>query len=115
MSLDNKAKTVIWSLQNNKRSEATRNAFQPNGKNPKNKKRGSLFSVLGITFLMSFLLTLFSKEALNFCFFSDVYCFNSITNPLVFVVFVFLNLWVLLVGVGVAYWFGKKIANRFKI
>ena len=37
MNVDDEAKKIIWSLQNNKRSEAERNVFQPTGKKPMNK------------------------------------------------------------------------------
>lgn len=60
MSVDNEAEKVLWSLQNNKRTENQRNVFKPNGKTPK-KKNGwrYIFSVLGILFVISFLLTFF--------------------------------------------------------
>lgn len=32
MNVDDEAKKVIWSLQNNKRTEAERNVFAPTGK-----------------------------------------------------------------------------------
>ena len=35
--VDDEAKKVIWSLQNNKRTEAERNVFEPTGKKPMNK------------------------------------------------------------------------------
>ena len=46
MDVDDEAKNVIWSLQNNKRSEEERNVFQPTGKKPINKNIFYLFSSL---------------------------------------------------------------------
>ena len=38
MDIDDDAKKVIWSLQNNKRTEQERNVFQPTGKKPIRKE-----------------------------------------------------------------------------
>ena len=54
MNVDDEAKKVIWSLQNNKRTEAERNVFEPTGKKPMNKNVVYILSAIGITFLMSF-------------------------------------------------------------
>ena len=76
MNVDDEAKKVIWSLQNNKRTEAERNVFAPTGKKPMNKNVVYVLSAIGITFLMSFALSQFSKETTQFCFLIDCYCFN---------------------------------------
>jgi hypothetical protein len=112
MNVDDEAKKVIWSLQHNKRTEAERNVFQPTGKKPMNK---NILSAIGITFLMSFALSLFSKETTQFCFLIDSYCFNSTENPVAYTFYIFMNLWILISGIGVAYLIGRKIGVRFKI
>lgn len=115
MNVDDEAKKVIWSLQNNKRTEAERNVFAPTGKKPMNKNVVYILSALGITFLMSFALSLFSKETTYFCFLIESYCFNSMENPIAYTFYIFMNLWVLILGIGIAYLIGKKLGDRFKI
>ena len=112
MNVDDEAKKVIWSLQNNKRTEAERNVFTPTGKKPMNKNGVYILSAIGITFLMSFAL---SKETTNFCFLIDSYCFNSTENPIAYTFYIFMNLWILILGIGIAYLIGKKLGDRFKI
>ncbi len=113
--VDDEAKKVIWSLQSNKRTEAERNVFAPTGKKPMNKNLVYILSAIGITFLMSFALSLFSKETTQFCFLIDNYCFNSTENPIVFTFYIFMNIWILILGITIAYRIGKKIGDRFKI
>jgi hypothetical protein len=115
MNVDDEAKKVIWSLQHNKRTEAERNVFQPTGKKPMNKNVVYILSALGITFLMSFALSQFSKETTHFCFLIESYCFNSTENPVAYTFYIFMNLWILILGIGVAYLIGKKIGVLFKI
>lgn len=115
MNVDDEAKKVIWSLQNNKRTEAERNVFKSTGKKPMNKTLVYIFLALGITFLMSFALSLFAKETTQFCFLIDSYCFNSTENPMVYIFYIFMNLLILILGIGMAYLVGKKLGNKFKI
>ena len=115
MNVDDEAKKVIWSLQRNKRTEAERNVFQPTGKKPMNKNLVYILSAIGITFLMSFVLSQFSKETTHFCFLIESYCFNSTENPVAYTFYIFMNLWILILGIGVAYLIGKKIGVLFKI
>ena len=115
MNVDDEAKKVIWSLQNNKRTEAERNVFTPTGKKTMNKNLVYILSAIGITFLMSFALSQFSKETTNFCFLIESYCFNSTENPLAYTFYIFMNLWILILGIGIAYLIGKKLGDRFKI
>ena len=115
MNVDDEAKKVIWSLQNNKRTEAERNVFAPTGKKPMNKNVVYVLSAIGITFLMSFALSLFSKEPTQFCFLIDSYCSNSTGNPMAYTFYIFMNLWILILGITIAYLNGKKIGDRFKI
>ena len=115
MNVDDEAKKVIWSLQNNKRTEAERNVFTPTGKKPMNKNGVYILSAIGITFLMSFALSQFSKETTQFCFLIGNYCFNSTENPIAYTFYIFMNLWILILGIGIAYLIGKKLGDRFKI
>ena len=115
MNVDDEAKKVIWSLQNNKRTEAERNVFTPTGKKPMNKNVVYILSAIGITFLMSFALSQFSKETTQFCFLIDSYCFNSTENPIAYTFYIFMNLWILILGIGIAYLIGKKLGYRFRI
>ena len=115
MNVDDEAKKVIWSLQNNKRTEAERNVCTPTGKKPMNKNGVYILSAIGITFLMSFALSQFSKETTNFCFLIESYCFNSTENPIAYTFYIFMNLWILILGIGIAYLIGKKLGDRFKI
>ena len=115
MNVDDEAKKATRARQNNKRTEAERNVFTPTGKKPMNKNGVYILSAIGITFLMSFALSQFSKETTNFCFLIESYCFNSTENPIAYTFYIFMNLWVLILGIGIAYWIGKKLGDRFKI
>ena len=114
MNVDDEAKKVIWSLQNNKRTEAERNVFTPTGKKPMNKNVVYVLSAIGITFLMSFALSQFSKETTNFCFLIESYCFNSTENPIAYTFYIFMNLCILILGIGIAYLIGKKLGDKIK-
>ena len=113
--VDDEAKKVIWSLQNNKRTEAERNVFAKKNKKPMNKDLVYILSAIGITFLMSFALSLFSKETTQFCFLIDNYCFNSTENPIAYTFYIFMNIWIMILGIGIAYLIGKKLGDYFKI
>ena len=114
MDIDDEAKKVIWSLQNNKRSEEERNVFQPTGKKPIRKE----FIYFTVTFftllLLSFLLTQFSNENNQICL-TDDFCFFSKTNPIYYTLYVFGNLLVLILGVFIAYKIGKKLAAKLQV
>jgi len=115
MNVDDEAKKVIWSLQNNKRSEAERNVFQPTGKKPMNKNVLYAVSAVTITLLVSFVLTHFATQSTEFCFLLESYCYNSTEHPIAFIFYIFMNIWILILGVGVAYLIGKKLGNKFKV
>jgi hypothetical protein len=116
MNVDDEAKKVIWSLQNNKRSEAERNVFQSTGKKTMNKKNLVYsFFVIGITLLISFVLSQFGSPSTDFCFLLETYCYNSIEHPIAYTFYIFINLWILILGIGIAYLIGKKLGNRFKL
>lgn len=114
-NIDDEANKVIWSLQNNKRTEEERNVFKPTGKKPMNKNLVYVLSALGITFVISYVLTLFAKKPIDFCFLLETYCCNSAEDPIAFTFFIYMNLWILILGVGIAYIIGKKIGDRFKV
>lgn len=113
--LDDEAKKVLWSLQDNKRTEAERNVFEPTGKKPLNKNVMYVLSALAITFLMSFALSLFSKEPTQFCFVIESYCFDSAENPIAYTFYIFMNIWILILGIGGAYLIGKKLGDKYKV
>jgi hypothetical protein len=115
MNVDDEAKKIIWSLQNNKRSEAERNVFQPSGKKPMNKNVLYVILAIGISLLVSFVLSQFTIQSTEFCFLLETYCFNSNEHPMVYILYVFMNLWILILGIGIAYIIGKKLGNRFKL
>jgi hypothetical protein len=115
MNVDDEAKKIIWSLQNNKRSEIERNVFVPKGKKSMNKYLVYSVSVLGITLLVSFVLSQFGTPSTEFCFLLESYCFNATQHPIAFTFYIFMNLWILILGIGVAYLIGKKLGNRFKL
>jgi hypothetical protein len=115
MNVDDDAKKVLWSLQNNVRTEAERNVFKPTGKKPMNKNVVYVFSALGITFVMSYLLTQFSNSSNDFCFLIGDFCFNSIENPIAYTFYIFMNIWVLILAIGFAYIIGKKIGDKYKV
>lgn len=115
MNVDDEAKKVIWSLQNNKRSEAERNVFQPTGKKPLNKNVLYIISSIGISLLVSFVLSQFATQSTEFCFLLESYCFNSTEHPIAFTFYIYMNIWILILGVGVAYLIGKKLGKKFKV
>ena len=115
MDVDDEAKKVIWSLQENKRNEKERNVFKPSGKKPKNRNFIYFICAIAIVFLISFALSLFSKTPVNFCFFIENFCFNSSESKVFYVLFIAMNCWILILGIGFAYWLGSKIGSKFKI
>ena len=115
MNVDDEAKKVIWSLQHNKRNEAERNVFQPTGKKSINKNVVYIVSSIGITFLMSFALSFFSNKTTQFCFLRESYCYNSSENPKAYIIFVFVNIWILIIGIRIAYKVGIKLGDKFRI
>lgn len=115
MDIDDEAKKVIWSLQNNKRSEDERNVFKPTGKKPINKNLKYVLTSIVVLFLMSFLLTQFNSEEKEFCFLIDSLCYYSSEDKWLFVLYTFLNLLIIIIGLFAAYIIGKKLGNKYKI
>ena len=115
MDVDEEAKKVVWSLQNNKRTVEERNVFKPTGKKPMNKNVIYVFASVGVLLLLSFLLTQFNAEDKEFCFLINSYCYSSLNDKGLYVLYTFLNLVVIIIGFLAAYLVGKKLGNRFKI
>ncbi|MFT7251711.1 MAG: putative membrane protein [Flavobacterium sp.] len=115
MDIDEEAKKVVWSLQNNKRSEDERNVFKPTGKKPMNKNIIYVLTSVVVLMLLSFLLTQFNTEEKEFCFLLDSLCYSSSDDKSLYVLYTFLNLLIIIIGFFVAYVVGKKTANIFKI
>ncbi len=92
MNVDDEAKKIIWSLQNNKRSEAERNVFQPTGKKPMNKNLLYVILAIGISLLVSFVLSQFTSQSTEFCFLLESYCYNSIQHPIAYTFYIFTNI-----------------------
>lgn len=115
MSVDNEAEKVLWSLQNNKRTESERSVFKPNGKTPK-KKNGwrYIFSVLGILLIISFLLTFFVDKPMEVCPFKN-FCIHSGNNPVSYTVFVFTNLVIVVFGIWFAYRIGHYLGKKVQL
>lgn len=115
MDIDEEAKKVVWSLQNNKRTVEERNVFKPTGKKPKNKNVIYILVSMAVLLLLSFLLTQFNAEDKEFCFWINSYCYSSLNDKSLYVLYTFLNLLIIIIGVFVAYLVGKKLGNKYKI
>ena len=115
MDVDEDAKKVIWSLQNNKRTEEERNIFKPTGKKPMNKNVIYIFSFIGVLLLLSFLLTQFNSEEKEFCFLLDSLCYSSSEDKLLYVLYTFSTLVIIIIALFFAYRVGKNLGNKFRI
>ncbi len=115
MDIDEEAKKIVWSLQNNKRSAEERNVFKPTGKKPMNKNSVYILGAIVVLLLLSFLLTQFNAEEKQFCFLIDSLCYSSTQDKGLFVLYTFLNFLIVIIGFFAAYLIGKKLGNRYKI
>jgi len=115
MSIDNEAKKIIWSLQNNKRTTSERPNFEKTGKKPINRNIVYLFWSILILFLISFVLTFFSNKNIHFCLLPNYFCFNSNENILAYTLYIFINICVVIFAITLAYVLGKKIAKKFNL
>lgn len=113
MNIDDEAKKVMWSLQNNKRSEEERNVFKPTGKKPKSNGPKYVAVVLLILLVLSFLMIQFQSEPVMVCVFSN-FCIDSELEPFLYLVYVFVTNVILVFGIYFAYKFGKIIGERLK-
>lgn len=115
MGIDEEAKKVVWSLQNNKRTVEERTVFKPTGKKPMDKNIIYVLVSVSVLLLLSFLLTQFDAEDKEFCFLIDSYCYSSLHDKSLYVLYTFLNLLIVIIGFFLAYFVGKKLGNKFKI
>ncbi|AWM12896.1 hypothetical protein NHF50_03110 [Flavobacterium sp. NRK F10] len=111
MDVDSEAKKVIWSLQNNVRSEEERNVFKPTGKKPKSNTLKYVLVVLTGLLAISFVMAQFQKTAVDVCIVSD-FCINSEQDALLYVLYVFINVVLVVFGIYFAYRIGKYLAGR---
>ena len=114
MDVDDEAKKVIWSLQNNKRSEEERNVFKPTGKKPIRKEIKYFAVSFFVLLLLSFLLTQFSTENEEIRITND-FCFFSKDSVLLYTLYVFGNLLIIIIGLFIAYKIGKKIGDKLQV
>jgi len=111
MNVDDEAKKVIWSLQNNVRSEEERNVFKPTGKKPISNNWKYVSVVLIGLLSVSYLMTQFQKEAIDICISSN-FCINSENDKLLYIIYVFITNVILVFGIYFAYKIGKWLANK---
>lgn len=112
--IDKEAKKVVWSLQNDKRSEVERNIFKQNGKKPMNNNIIYIVTSIGFLLLLSLLLTQLNTKEKEFCFMLDSLCFYTSVDKMLYVLYTFLNLLISIIGIFIAYTIGNKIANKYK-
>lgn len=106
-------KTTTWSLQDNKRTEAERNAFKPTGKTPKNKTLKYVLGVIVVLFSLSYALVQIYKEPLQTCLTSD-FCINSIDDRFLYTLFIFLNMAIVILAFVGTYILGRKLQSYMK-
>ncbi|QDO93855.1 hypothetical protein FNB79_07625 [Formosa sediminum] len=102
-----------WSLQDNKRSEAEREAFKPTGKTSRKLSKLYVIVAVLITYLTSLTLTVGSKKTLETCLTSE-FCFNSKDNVFLYALYVFSTIAIIGGVIFVAYKFGKRFGNAIK-
>lgn len=107
-------KKTVWSLQDNKRTEAERNMFKPTGKAPKNKTPRYVLVTLGVLLVFSYLLLLLNGERMETCLDSG-YCFDSENNVILYTLYVFFNIAIIGLAIIGAYIIGTKLAVYFKL
>jgi CDP-diglyceride synthetase len=107
-------KKTIWSLQNDKRTEAERNVFKPTGKTPKSKTTSYLFWAVIVIFAASFSLTFLQEESIEVCL-TSTFCFDSKADVLLYACYIFINILIVVVAIFCAYIIGKKIGKRFQL
>lgn len=112
--MSNSPKKTVWSLQDNKRTEAQREAFKPTGKKPKSKTLKYLLVSAAILFLFSFLLIQINEDRLETCI-TESFCINTEENILLYTIYIFINICVVLLAISGAYIIGKKLAAYFKL
>ena len=111
MNADEEAKKVLWSLQNNKRTEEERVNFQPTGRKPKSNGPKYVAIVLLGILALSFVMTQFQKSIISVCL-TDDFCFNSQQDTVLYTLYVFATNVILVFGIYFAYKIGKRISER---
>lgn len=114
MDIDKEAKKVVWSLQNNKRTEEERNVFKPKGIKPIAKNSIYLIVVFFGIFVLSFLLSQLEKHNYEICL-TSLLCFFTKENTFFYTFYIFTNITVVVLSIFLAYYIGKTIGNKFKI
>ena len=112
--MSNSPKKTTWSLQDNKRTEAQREAFKPTGKKPKNKTlQYVLISLLGV-FGLSYLLIKIYEDTLETCL-TESFCINSKDDVLLYTLYVFVTISIVIASISGAYAIGKRLGNTIKV
>lgn len=111
MDTDEEAKKVLWSLQNNKRTETERVNFQPTGPKPRNNGPKYIVIVLVGILALSYVMTQFQESTIYVCLMDD-FCFNSYQDKILYTLYVFLTNTILVFGVYFAYKIGKQLSER---
>lgn len=111
MDTDEEAKKVLWSLQNNKRTEQERVNFQPTGRKPKKNGIKYVLAVLLGIFALSYVMVQFQKTVAYVCFTND-FCIDSENDVVLYIFYVFITNVILVFGVYFAYKIGKKLSER---
>ncbi len=111
--IDNEAKKVLWSLQNNKRNDEQRDAFKPTGKKPKKNGLKYVTVVLFALFVVSFLLVQFQKEVVTVCI-TNEFCIDSEYDKWLYILYVFVTNIILVFGIYFAYKLGINLAKIIK-
>lgn len=112
--MNTEEKKVVWSLQNNKRTEAERNIFKPTGIKKKQVKASQYIIIsLLIILVSSFSMTFIAEKSSKICFIPS-FCFQSKENIFLHTLYIFINILIVLLTIIVAYIIGKKIGDKIK-
>ncbi|MFD2543656.1 hypothetical protein ACFSSB_15085 [Lacinutrix gracilariae] len=112
--MNTEEKKVVWSLQNNKRTEAERNVFKPTGVKKKQLTTWQYIVIsLLVVLISSFSLTFLAEESSKICFIPN-FCFQSKENIVLHTLYIFGNILIVLLAIIVAYAIGKKIGDKIK-
>ncbi|WP_452226091.1 hypothetical protein [Lacinutrix cladophorae] len=107
-------KKVVWSLQNNKRTETERNVFKPTGVKKKQLSKVQYLVIsIFVILISSFSLTFLTEKSSEICFIPS-FCFQSKENIFLYTLYIFLNIIIILLGIIVAYIIGKKLGEKIK-
>lgn len=112
--MSNSPKKTTWSLQDNKRTEAQREAFKPTGKKPKNKTPQYIAVSFLVLFGLSFLLIKIYEDVLETCI-TESFCINSKDDVLLYTLYVFVTICIVISAIAGAYAVGKALGNKVKV